>query len=80
MLEEVDHVGRQPGIVGIEGRPIAEAAVGGDDLAFEQFVETAVFAQASADEQVVGVHLLAIGQLGACAAQADVGDLVLTAA
>src|SRR5579862_923107 len=49
-----------------------------DDLAFQQLVEAALVAQAPAYESVVGVDHLAV-DLGARAAEADVGYLVLAA-
>ncbi len=48
-------------------------------LPFEQFVESAVLAEASAYEGVVGIDHLAV-DLRAGAAETDVGDLMLAAA
>ena len=66
------------GIVDLQEFVNEEVDFRGDDFAFQQVVETAVFAEASADEGVVGVNHLAV-DLGAGAAEADVGDLMLSA-
>ena len=50
----------------------------GDDLPFEQFVEAAILTEASADEGVEGVDHFAV-DLGSCASEADIGDLMLSA-
>ena len=49
-----------------------------DDLAFEEFVEAAVVAEASANEAIVGIDLHA-ADIGLSSAKADVGNLMLAA-
>ena len=66
------------GVIDAEEFIDEEVEVFGDDLPFKEFVEAAILTEASADEGVEGVDHFAV-DLGSCASEADIGDLMLSA-